>query len=80
MPAYIDPQCHKQKGYKRTEAFDIFSFGVLLWEISSGQVPFAELSDFMIMSNLVNGIREHRVFQTPDEYFELYTKCWNDNP
>ncbi|GBC02121.1 hypothetical protein RclHR1_04460011 [Rhizophagus clarus] len=80
IPAYIDPQCHKKKGYKRSKASDIFSFGVLLWEISCGKIPFAELSEFMIMSNLVNGVREQRVNPTPDEYFDLYTKCWDDNP
>jgi hypothetical protein len=80
IPAYIDPQCHKKKGYKRFKASDIFSFGVLLWEISCGKVPFVGLSDFMIMSNLVNGVRERRVDFTPDEYFDLYTKCWDDVP
>lgn len=81
IPAYIDPQCHMQKGYKRFKSSDIFSFGVLLWEISAcGKIPFAELSDFMIMAKLVNGIREQRVNPTPDEYYDLYTECWDDNP
>ncbi|POG76826.1 kinase-like domain-containing protein [Rhizophagus irregularis DAOM 181602=DAOM 197198] len=68
----------EQKGYKRFKASDIFSFGVLLWEISCGKIP--ELSDFMVMTKLANGVREQRVNPTPDEYYDFYTECWDENP
>ncbi|PKY38919.1 hypothetical protein RhiirA4_452020 [Rhizophagus irregularis] len=53
---------------------------VLLWEISCGKIPFAELSDFMIMTKLANGVREQRVSPTPDEYYDLYIEFWDENP
>src|SRR6266540_3950069 len=80
MPAYIDPQCHKNTKYKRTRKSDIFSFGIVLWEISSRRVPFAGLKDLVVLMKVANGIREERVEGTPPSYFELYTKCWNDDP
>ena len=45
-PAYIDPQCHIQDKYKRSKKSDIFSFGMILWEISSEKEPFIGDKDF----------------------------------
>ena len=41
MPAYIDPQSYIRDRYKRNKKSDIFSFGMILWEISSEKEPFA---------------------------------------
>ncbi|RIB23443.1 kinase-like domain-containing protein [Gigaspora rosea] len=40
MAAYIDPQCFFDEKYRRDMKSDIYSFGVILWEISSGKPPF----------------------------------------
>jgi serine/threonine protein kinase len=79
MPAFIDPQCHKN-GYKRDKKSDIFSFGMILWEISSEKAPFANDGTFQIVFKYSEGIREKRVDGTPEPYFELYTKCWDNEP
>ena len=79
-PGYIDPQCHIQDKYKRSKKSDIFSFGMILWEISSEREPFISDKDFQVMIKISNGIREVRVDGTPESYFRLYTKCWDNNP
>ncbi|GBB91673.1 hypothetical protein RclHR1_19020003 [Rhizophagus clarus] len=79
-PAYIDPQCHLQDRYKRNKKSDIFSFGMILWELSSGKEPFAGEKDFQVVLKISNGIREKMVEGTPEWYFKLYTKCWNQEP
>ncbi|RIB14450.1 kinase-like domain-containing protein [Gigaspora rosea] len=40
--AYVEPQCFIQNGrnFKRNENSDIYSLGVLLWELTSGIPPF----------------------------------------
>ncbi|PKY56391.1 kinase-like protein [Rhizophagus irregularis] len=76
MPAYIDPQCYIKNNYKRNEKSDIYSLGVLLWEISSGTLPFSKIS----VLEIIRGIREVPIEDTPVKYKELYEICWSGEP
>ncbi|KAF0521653.1 kinase-like protein [Gigaspora margarita] len=59
MPAFIEPQCLIKKGYKRDKRSDIYSFGVILWEISSGRPPFQTFESKMeLMFHIYQGERE----------------------
>ena len=82
MPAYIDPQCYIKSNYKRNEKSDIYSLGVLLWEISSGKSPFSDTttSRYKIITDVVNKRRETPVKNTPLEYQQLYENCWEEEP
>ncbi len=53
--------------------------GVLFWEISSGKTPFEDCNDYTILATILSGDREERILDTPDEYYELYDKCWDDD-
>ena len=79
-PGYIDPQCHIQDKYIRNKKSDIFSFGMILWEISSEREPFVGDKDYQVVIKISRGAREERVDGTPESYFRLYTKCWDDEP
>ncbi|RIB25814.1 kinase-like domain-containing protein [Gigaspora rosea] len=80
MPAFIDPQCFKNPTYKRTDKTDIYSYGVILWEISSVKKPFCDLKRIQIAIKIYNGDRETPVEGTPPEYVDLYKRCWDDEP
>jgi serine/threonine protein kinase len=80
MLAYIEPQCFIINNYKRNEKSDIYSLGVLFWEISSGKPPFAEIFRFKIIIDIVKGVREVPINKTPFEYQQLYEKCWKEDP
>lgn len=59
---------------------DIYSLGVILWEISAdGATPFVE-PDFLTVLHILQGNREASVKGTPEEYVTLYTKCWDSDP
>ncbi|CAB4380112.1 unnamed protein product [Rhizophagus irregularis] len=69
--------------YSLNEKSDIYSIGVLLWEISSGQRPFYvedEEYDIGLALEISQGFRETPVTGTPEDYVNLYTKCWDGEP
>ncbi|RGB27595.1 kinase-like domain-containing protein, partial [Rhizophagus diaphanus] len=89
MFAYVDPQSFNIKSYSNNQIqvyslnqkSDIYSIGVLLWEISSGQPPFRNESynnDLVI--EILQGLREKPIPNTPEDYVEIYTDCWNIEP
>ncbi|GBC06381.1 hypothetical protein RclHR1_00680025 [Rhizophagus clarus] len=80
---YIDPKrfLSNENLMRPNEKCDIYSVGVLMWEISSGQPPFKDdLYDASLIMRVVNGYREKIVSDTPLDYSNLYIECWNDNP
>jgi len=78
MPAYIDPQCYIKNNYKKNEKSDIYSLGVLFWEISSGKTPFSDTNRYKIILDVVKGRREIPIINTPSEYQQLYENCWKE--
>ncbi|KAF0556954.1 kinase-like protein [Gigaspora margarita] len=80
---YTDPQYFKNpKNYKLNKSSDIYSIGVILWEISSGIAPFeSELSsELNLLSAIIHGKRESAIPGTPKNYVNIYTECWKYQP
>ncbi|RHZ88391.1 hypothetical protein Glove_23g90 [Diversispora epigaea] len=65
----------------KNKSSDIFSLGIILWEISSGTPPFEmeSLSNFDLLNNIIEGKREMVIPGTPFKYKEIYTDCWKHN-
>ncbi|EXX61897.1 Rho1p [Rhizophagus irregularis DAOM 197198w] len=81
MIPYIEPKRLENPNYRHEKASDIYSLGVVLWEISSGQRPFRNSSyDAALAISIINGLRETPIAGTPQEYISLYQKCWYSNP
>jgi serine/threonine protein kinase len=75
---YIDPQKFIIKNFSFNEKSDVYSVGVLLWEISSGKKPFCDVScDFSLALQISQGLREKIVPGTPIDYSRLYTGYYN---
>jgi serine/threonine protein kinase len=77
---YIEPQCFKNRNYMKDKKSDIYSLGVLLWEISSGRPPFSDRERYLVDSYIKDGVREDPIKGTPSEYQKLYKKCWDNEP
>ncbi|RGB35132.1 kinase-like domain-containing protein [Rhizophagus diaphanus] len=79
--AYIEPKRIFDRNFLYTESSDIYSFGVIMWEISSGCPPFKDYSNRIELAAFIkNGIREETIPDTPIEYEELYKNCWSEKP
>ncbi|UZO03577.1 uncharacterized protein OCT59_023981 [Rhizophagus irregularis] len=89
--AYIDPQAYNRKRdsnnkiqvYSLNKKSDIYSIGILLWEISSGRPPFhndPHPCDVGLAMEIVRGLRENPILNTPVDYIKIYTDCWNYEP
>ncbi|CAG8691753.1 13258_t:CDS:2, partial [Cetraspora pellucida] len=80
-PAYLDPYCYCQPGRRPDEKSDIYSLGVIFWELTSGVPPFANANNTLaILCQTSGGYREQTIPGTPKEYAKIYKKCWNAEP
>jgi serine/threonine protein kinase len=87
MLPYIDPllfkdqkepkeqkeQTKNEQQYRANKKSDVYSVGVLLWEISSGRSPFESYYSHTLITELQNGKRESPVPGMPEKYVDIYT-------
>ncbi|CAB4396416.1 unnamed protein product [Rhizophagus irregularis] len=70
--------------YGLTEKSDIYSLGVLFWELTSRSSPFNfEKKGFdrdSIKLMILNRVRENPIPKTNDKFVSLYKKCWQHEP
>ncbi|PKK61739.1 hypothetical protein RhiirC2_146593 [Rhizophagus irregularis] len=66
--------------YKPNEKSDIYSLGVLFWELTSRLSPFDGFEDDIIMFKILNGLREKPVPNTNVKFVGLYQECWQQEP
>ena len=73
---YVDPESFSRHYYSLNKKSDIYSVGVLLWEISSGQPPFYNNDkpyDVDLAMDILQGLRETPIPNTPEDYIKIYT-------
>jgi len=67
--------------YSYTTESDVWSFGVVLWEIETGgQVPYAALGGQEIVETLIRGERLPKPEGCSDQIYDIMLKCWHPNP
>eukprot|EP00163_Fabomonas_tropica_P006434 TRINITY_DN1599_c0_g1_i2.p1 TRINITY_DN1599_c0_g1~~TRINITY_DN1599_c0_g1_i2.p1 ORF type:complete len:804 (-),score=238.09 TRINITY_DN1599_c0_g1_i2:16-2427(-) len=77
---------------RATEASDVFSLGITLWEIASRDIPYRTLLDeaeaanntdpplVIIRRAILDGIRPPIDPSWPTEFVALMKQCWNEEP
>ena len=75
---YIAPEVFEGQAF--TPASDIYSFGIIMWEIATGQVPFANIEhNYDLIQAICNGKRLVTPDGIPIEYKDLLERCWNED-
>ncbi|GBC22007.2 kinase-like domain-containing protein [Rhizophagus irregularis DAOM 181602=DAOM 197198] len=76
----VDPQTFSQlQLYSLNKKSNVYSIGLLLWEISSGRPPFCdETYDVGLAVEILRG--EKPIPNTPDDYVKIYCECRNNEP
>src|SRR4051794_3501676 len=78
MP-YIAPEIFQ--GGKNTKESDIYSIGMLMWEIFSGHPPFDNRPhDIDLVYNIYDGLRPENLLNMPEDYKQMMQKCWDADP
>jgi len=89
-PRWLAPEVLDGEGHSK--ASDVYSFGMVMWEVLTQQVPWHDVKSWEIVSLIRDGARppvpnfwdavdgqgqECIVFE---EYVNLMTLCWSQNP
>jgi serine/threonine protein kinase len=76
---YIAPEILRNNPY--TQASDIYSFSMIMWEFTSGTPPFKDKEhDNEFVLSICEGKRPEIIEHTPKCYIDLMKKCWDPNP
>lgn len=78
--AWMAPEVFEGSNY--TEKCDVYSWGIILWQVLTRLKPFNEIGGpaYSIMWAVHKGTRPLMFEQCPRPFQELMTKCWDHNP
>jgi serine/threonine protein kinase len=76
---YIAPEIFK--GAKFSKESDIYSLGMIMWELTTGCRPFANIEhDANLIYEIIDGKRPEITNDTPECFANLMKQCWDSVP
>ncbi|GBC02846.1 hypothetical protein RclHR1_04850014 [Rhizophagus clarus] len=76
---FMAPEILRGKQY--SQASDIYSFSMIMWEFTSGVPPFNDKAhDLQLSLDICKGERPEIIENTPQCYIDLMKKCWDEDP
>ncbi|PKY44865.1 kinase-like protein, partial [Rhizophagus irregularis] len=68
-------------GHLRSQTVDIYSLGIVLWELVCGVIAFADRSyDVHSIVDIRDGLCPQTCHFAPPVYSDLLERCWNRDP
>ncbi|XP_011480834.1 mitogen-activated protein kinase kinase kinase 10 isoform X2 [Oryzias latipes] len=77
--AWMAPEVIKLSLFSKSS--DVWSFGVLLWELLTGEVPYREIDALAVAYGVaMNKLTLPIPSTCPEPFAQLLTECWSPNP
>src|SRR6266511_3652859 len=77
--SYMAPEILRRKEY--TIASDIYSFGMIMWELITGRMPFWDQNnDIELIIKICKNFRPPIIKNVHNGYVKLMKECWNSDP
>ncbi|RGB23676.1 kinase-like domain-containing protein [Rhizophagus diaphanus] len=75
---YIAPEIFK--GFSFSKESDVYSMGMIMWELTTGCKPFANVEhDIILIFKILDGERPKITEDTPECYTILMKSCWDSD-
>src|SRR5581483_7523583 len=79
MIPYISPEIFKSSSFSKES--DIYSLGMVMWELTTGCRPFANVvDDISLIYQIMDGKRPEITEDTPECFANLMRECWDSDP
>ncbi|PKY30014.1 kinase-like protein, partial [Rhizophagus irregularis] len=76
---YIAPEIFKGAAFSKES--DVYSFGMIMWELTTGCKPFANIEhNIELIYEIIDGKRPEITNDTPECFANLMKNCWNSDP
>ncbi len=76
---YVAPEIFNGANFSKKS--DIYSMGMIMWELTTGCKPFANLKhDHKLIYEIIDGKRPEITNDTPEWFANLMKRCWDSDP
>eukprot|EP01125_Pyxidicula_operculata_P000434 TRINITY_DN10466_c0_g1_i1.p1 TRINITY_DN10466_c0_g1~~TRINITY_DN10466_c0_g1_i1.p1 ORF type:complete len:697 (+),score=155.01 TRINITY_DN10466_c0_g1_i1:34-2124(+) len=76
--SWIAPEVFLKKSY--SEKADVYSFGIIMWELLTRRIPFEDVESFSIPLVVTKGERPPIPKDCNKDYRAIMVKCWDARP
>lgn len=79
-PAWTAPEIIRNIGGSYTEKVDVYSFGIVMWEMVARREPYQGQKGVQVAFAAAEGMRPEVPATCPENYAGLMQRCWANDP